>query len=80
MYLNVKWKRKDFENDKSTETIYLTKTPFNTFSNRADPDQSGSTLLAYGNVISYNLILVDLINILFCSMYKRERIFTVKPV
>ena len=40
-------------------TIYLIETPFNTFANRADPDQadlvrvawSGSTLLAYGNMI-----------------------------
>ena len=28
--------------------------------NRADPDQSGPTLLAYGNMIRYDPILVDL--------------------
>ena len=47
--------------------------PFNTFANRVDPDQaailrasctraawSGSTLFAYGNMILYDLTLVDL--------------------
>ena len=40
--------------------------PFNTFENRADPDQAvlqelpGSALFAYGNVIRYNPTLVDL--------------------
>ena len=42
-----------------TLTLKLIKMPFNTFANRADPDQaalvrtalSGSTLFAYGNMI-----------------------------
>ena len=42
--------------------------PFDTFANRADPDQaaliraaqSGSTLFAYGNMIRYNPTLEDL--------------------
>ena len=50
-------------------TLYLIEMPFNTFANRADPDQaalnraawSGSTLFAYGNMIRYDptLVLVD---------------------
>ena len=45
-------------------TLYLIETPFNMFVNRADPDQalSGSTLLAYGNMIRYYHTLVDLTN------------------
>ena len=49
-------------------TLYLIKTHFNTFASRAEPDQaalvraawSGTTLLAYGNMIRYDHILVDL--------------------
>ena len=48
-------------------TLYLIETPFNAFSNKADPDQaalvraawSGSTLFAYGNMIKYDPTLVD---------------------
>ena len=54
-------------------TLYLIETPFNTFANRAAPDQaalttaawSGSTLFAYENMIRYNPTLVDLISIFF---------------
>ena len=43
-------------------TLYLIETPFNTFTNRVDPDQaalvraawSGSTLFAYGNMIRHD--------------------------
>ena len=38
--------------------------PFNTFANRADPDQaalrSGSTLFSYGNMFRYDPTLVEL--------------------
>ena len=42
--------------------IYHIEMPFNSFANRADPDQtalvraawSGSTLFAYGNIIRYD--------------------------
>ena len=51
-----------------TLTLYQIEMPFNTFANRADPDQaalvraarSGSTLFVYGNMIGYDLKLVDL--------------------
>ena len=44
-------------------TLYLIEKPFNTFANRADPDQAAlvraagsvSTLFAYGNVIEFKL-------------------------
>ena len=46
----------------------IIETPFNTFANRADPDQaaliraalSGSTLFVYGNMIRYDPTLVDM--------------------
>ena len=49
-------------------TLDLIEMPFNTFANRADPDQaalvravrSGSTLFAHGNMIRYDPTLVDL--------------------
>ena len=59
--------------------------PFNTFANRADPDQavvaradqaalvSGSTLFAYVYMVRCDPTLVDLTSNFFaCSMYKRE--------
>ena len=58
-------------------TFYLKETPFNTFANRADPDQAAlvSLLFAYGNLIRYDPTLVDLTSNI-CSMYKRESLFT----
>ena len=52
----------------SVSTLYLTEMPFNTFANRANPNQaalvraawSGSTLFAYGNTMRYDPTLVDL--------------------
>ena len=46
-------------------TLYFKERPFNTFANRADPDQaalvrSGSTLFTYGNMVRYDPTLVDL--------------------
>ena len=37
--------------------LYLIETPFNAFSNRADPDQAALviTLFAYGNLIRYDI-------------------------
>ena len=54
-------------------TLYLIEIPFNTFANRADPDQaalvraawSGSTLFGYGYRIRYDPTLVDLTSNLF---------------
>ena len=54
-------------------TFYSIKTPFNTFANRADPDQaallratgSGSTLFAYENMIRIDPTLVDLTSTFF---------------
>ena len=51
---------------------------FNTFANRAGPDQtvraawSGSTLFAYGNMIRYDPILVDLGPELQCLLKVEE--------
>ena len=60
-------------------TMYLIDTPFNTFVNRADPEQSALVRIriysvCYGNIIRYDSTLVDLISN-FCSMYKRESLF-----
>ena len=49
-------------------SLSLIEKPFNTFANRADPDQtalvraawSGSILFAYGNMIRYDPTLVEL--------------------
>ena len=54
-------------------TLYLIEMPFKAFANRADPDQAAlvgaalsvSTLFAYGNMIRYDRILVDLTSIFF---------------
>ena len=56
--------------------------PFNTFANRADPDQaaliraalSGSTLFDYGNMIRYDPTLVDLTSNFFvlCTNLKKN--------
>ena len=51
----------------------LIEMPFNTFTNRVDPDQaallraalSGSTLFANGNMIRYDPTLVDLTSYFF---------------
>ena len=64
-------------------TLYLLETPFNTFANRADADQAaltraactGSTQLAYRNMLRYDPTLVDLASSYISSMYKRERLF-----
>ena len=40
-------------------TIYLIETPFNTFANRADPDQA-ATLFVSGNALKYDPTQVDL--------------------
>ena len=58
-------------------TIYLIETPFNTFTNRADPGQtalvgaawSGSALFSHGNMISYDPTLVDLTSYSFVFTY-----------
>ena len=58
-------------------TINLLETLFNTFENRAEPDQtalvravgSRSTLFAYGNMMGYDPTTVD--KQFLCSMYKR---------
>ena len=58
-------------------------TPFNSFANRADPDQaalewaawSESTLFAYGNMIKYDPTLVLLTNKFLYSMYKPGSVF-----
>ena len=61
-------------------TLYLIEMPFNTFANRADPDQaafvrtalSGFTLFAYGNMIRCDPTLVDLTSNFFvlCTKVK----------
>ena len=56
--------------------VYLIEMPFITIANRADPDQaaawSGSTLVAYGNMIKYDPTLVDLTRNVFvlCTKVK----------
>ena len=65
--------------------LYLIEVPFDTFANRADPDQaalvrpvcSGSSLFAYGNMIRYDPTPVDLTSNFFVlyTMYKHESLF-----
>ena len=57
--------------EESHITLNLIETYFDTFANRADPDQaSGSILFAYDNMIRYDLTLVFL-----SSISKRESLF-----
>ena len=54
---------------------YLIETPFNTFANRAGPDQAALVrLYAYGNMIRYDHALGQEKKFL-CSMYNSERLF-----
>ena len=61
-------------------THYLIETPFNTFANRADPDQAAlvsSCLFAYGHMIRYDHTLEDLTcNFFIYFMYKCESLFS----
>ena len=62
IWKKVSWPQRKHEKSPECEhlTLYLRETPFNAFANIADPDQaalvraawSGSTLFAYGNMIS----------------------------
>ena len=62
--------------------LYLIETPFDTFANRADPDQEvraarlGSTLFAYGYMIRYDPTLVDLTSKSFV-LYTNVKIYII---
>ena len=68
-YLNENRKERIFKMIKGLKPITSQRRLLTLFLNRADTDQSGSTLLAYGYMIRYNPILVDLTSNFFvlCS-------------